>query len=245
MSATCLSARACVPLTPRTCACRFLGRGSSREHGKPQLVQLWTCASEICTWASQICLRCPAALGAQRTLVAVRRRAYRGRSFPVGTIHRTKYRGDVCLLFLCRATAALIGRDACQTPLVFFETVRQAVTAELYERPEVWRLIGYEGPSAPLSGYLHRGFARLSCMQIGFCNHGCAIGAKWSTLHTEIRRAERTGHSIRTRSMAVRISHDTAGRVTGVVYTDETGALRTIAGVIYHPVAAYGATRRR
>ncbi|MDP9178504.1 MAG: hypothetical protein M3O61_12560 [Gemmatimonadota bacterium] len=40
----------------------------------------------------------------------------------------------------------------------FFDTVRQAVTAELYERPEVWRLIGYEGPSAPLGGYLHRGF---------------------------------------------------------------------------------------
>ena len=40
----------------------------------------------------------------------------------------------------------------------FFDTVRQAVSDELYERPEVWRLIGYEGPSAPLGGYLYRGF---------------------------------------------------------------------------------------
>jgi hypothetical protein len=40
----------------------------------------------------------------------------------------------------------------------FFDTVRQAVSDELYERPEVWRLIGFEGPSAPLGGYLYRGF---------------------------------------------------------------------------------------
>lgn len=40
----------------------------------------------------------------------------------------------------------------------FFDTVRQAVVTELYERPEVWRLIGYEGPSAPFGGYLLRGF---------------------------------------------------------------------------------------
>lgn len=40
----------------------------------------------------------------------------------------------------------------------FFDTVRQAVCDALYERPEVWRLIGFEGPSAPLGGYLYRGF---------------------------------------------------------------------------------------
>jgi hypothetical protein len=40
----------------------------------------------------------------------------------------------------------------------FFDTVRQAVSDELYERPEVWRLIGFEGPSASLGGYLYRGF---------------------------------------------------------------------------------------
>lgn len=68
---------------------------------------------------------------------------------------------------------------------------------------------------------------RPSCLQIGFCNHGCAIGAKWSTLYTEIPRAERTGHfELRTRAVAVRITHNAAGRVTSVVYTDATGALR-------------------
>ncbi len=39
-----------------------------------------------------------------------------------------------------------------------FDAVRQSVSDELYERPEVWQLIGFEGPSAPLGGYLHRGF---------------------------------------------------------------------------------------
>jgi choline dehydrogenase-like flavoprotein len=68
---------------------------------------------------------------------------------------------------------------------------------------------------------------RPSCLQIGFCNHGCAIGAKWSTLYTEIPRAERTGHfELRTRSMAVRINHNAAGRVTSVLYTDAAGAMQ-------------------
>ena len=68
---------------------------------------------------------------------------------------------------------------------------------------------------------------RPGCQQIGFCNHGCVIGAKWSTLYTEIPGAERTGHfELRTRAMAVRINHDAAGRVTGVVYTDATGVMQ-------------------
>jgi hypothetical protein len=41
----------------------------------------------------------------------------------------------------------------------FFATVQEAVRAQLYQHPEVWKVIGYEGPSAPLGGYLHRGFA--------------------------------------------------------------------------------------
>ncbi len=36
------------------------------------------------------------------------------------------------------------------------DAVRQAVSDELYERPEVWQLIGFEGPSAPASGRLSR-----------------------------------------------------------------------------------------
>jgi choline dehydrogenase-like flavoprotein len=67
---------------------------------------------------------------------------------------------------------------------------------------------------------------RPGCRQIGFCNYGCAIGAKWSTLYTEIPAAERTGHfELRPSSMALRIEHDRQGRVSGVVYSDAAGVL--------------------
>ena len=73
--------------------------------------------------------------------------------------------------------------------------------------------------SAPYDG-------RPACTQIGFCNTGCATGAKWSTLDTEIPRAESTGHfELRATSMAVRIVHNGRGRVTGVVYRSADGAL--------------------
>jgi choline dehydrogenase-like flavoprotein len=66
---------------------------------------------------------------------------------------------------------------------------------------------------------------RPGCQQIGFCNSGCAIGAKWSTLYTEVPAAEMTGHfELRTEAMATRVSHDKAGKVTGVVYVDAAGA---------------------
>ena len=58
---------------------------------------------------------------------------------------------------------------------------------------------------------------RPACHQIGFCMSGCAIGAKWSTLYTEIPKAETTGRfELRPESMAVKINHDDAGKVTGV-----------------------------
>jgi choline dehydrogenase-like flavoprotein len=67
---------------------------------------------------------------------------------------------------------------------------------------------------------------RPGCQQIGFCNEGCAIGAKWSTLYTEIPRAEQTGHfELRPNAMAVRIDHDERGRVISVVYADQEGVL--------------------
>ena len=67
---------------------------------------------------------------------------------------------------------------------------------------------------------------RPACQQIGFCWDGCAIGAKWSTLYTEIPKAEQTGHfELRTGAMAVRIEHDAKGKVRSVVYADATGAL--------------------
>src|ERR1700721_812738 len=65
---------------------------------------------------------------------------------------------------------------------------------------------------------------RPSCHQIGFCMSGCAIGAKWSTLYTEIPKAEATGHfELRPDSMALRITHDASGQVTGVIYADTPG----------------------
>jgi len=67
---------------------------------------------------------------------------------------------------------------------------------------------------------------RPQCQQIGFCKSGCAIGAKWSTLYTEIPKAEATGRfELRTNAMALKIEHDAAGRVSAVVYADEDGAL--------------------
>ncbi len=67
---------------------------------------------------------------------------------------------------------------------------------------------------------------RPACRQIGFCWSGCAIGAKWSTLYSEIPKAEATDHfELRTNVMAVNINHDDSGKVTGVVYADADGNL--------------------
>lgn len=60
------------------------------------------------------------------------------------------------------------------------------------------------------------------CMQIGFCMQGCLIGAKWSTMYTEIPEAEATGRmDLRSGCTALQIRHDDSGRVTGVLYADE------------------------
>src|SRR3981081_748790 len=68
---------------------------------------------------------------------------------------------------------------------------------------------------------------RDSCLQIGFCFQGCKSGAKWSTLYTEIPKGEATGNlEVRPSSMAIKIEHDASGKVTGVVYADETGAMQ-------------------
>jgi choline dehydrogenase-like flavoprotein len=65
-----------------------------------------------------------------------------------------------------------------------------------------------------------RGF----CIQQGFCVQGCKVGAKWSTLYTEIPRAEATGNlDLRTECLVTRIEHDVSGRATGVVYRDAEG----------------------
>src|SRR3984893_4915589 len=68
---------------------------------------------------------------------------------------------------------------------------------------------------------------RGSCLQIGFCFQGCKSGAKWSTLYTEIPKGEATGNlEVRPNSMVIKIESDASGKVTGVVYADETGAMQ-------------------
>ncbi|MBM2711934.1 GMC family oxidoreductase [Mesorhizobium caraganae] len=68
---------------------------------------------------------------------------------------------------------------------------------------------------------------RNSCQQTGFCFQGCKWGAKWSTLYTEIPKGEATGHlEVRPNAMAIKINHDAAGKVTGVVYADKDGKLQ-------------------
>ncbi|MBZ5527616.1 MAG: GMC family oxidoreductase [Acidobacteriia bacterium] len=65
-----------------------------------------------------------------------------------------------------------------------------------------------------------RGF----CIQQGFCVQGCKMGAKWSTLYTDIPRAERTGKlDLRSECMASRIEHGEDGKVNAVVYRDAQG----------------------
>jgi choline dehydrogenase-like flavoprotein len=62
------------------------------------------------------------------------------------------------------------------------------------------------------------------CLQLGFCFQGCKSGAKWSTLYTEIPKAEATGNfELRPQSHVTRIEHNEAGKVTGVVYFDADG----------------------
>jgi choline dehydrogenase-like flavoprotein len=68
--------------------------------------------------------------------------------------------------------------------------------------------------------YDGRGF----CIQQGFCVQGCKMGAKWSTLYTEIPDAEATGNlDLRIESTATRIEHGSDGRVTGLIYRDSHG----------------------
>jgi choline dehydrogenase-like flavoprotein len=65
---------------------------------------------------------------------------------------------------------------------------------------------------------------RSFCQQIGFCFQGCKSGAKWSTLYSEIPKAEATGHlDLRPDCQALQIQHDARGRASGVLYADTDG----------------------
>lgn len=68
---------------------------------------------------------------------------------------------------------------------------------------------------------------RSHCFQRGFCFQGCRTGAKWSTLYTEIPRAQATGHmELRPESQVVRIEHDAQGKASAVLYYDAKGQLQ-------------------
>lgn len=65
---------------------------------------------------------------------------------------------------------------------------------------------------------------RPACQQIGFCMQGCKIGAKWSTLYTEIPRALETGRvELRPEAMVLQIQTDKSGKANGVLYADKNG----------------------
>lgn len=91
------------------------------------------------------------------------------------------------------------------------------------------RKLGYSAISTgPMAINAAEYDGRPSCRQLGFCTSGCAIGAKWSTLYTEIPKAEETGRfELRPQCMAVRLNHDAMGRVESVDYLDPQGTLRT------------------
>lgn len=65
---------------------------------------------------------------------------------------------------------------------------------------------------------------RPGCIQLGFCNQGCKIGAKWSTLQVDIPTAERSGKlDLRTESMALQLIVNRRNRIDGVLYADSEG----------------------
>lgn len=66
---------------------------------------------------------------------------------------------------------------------------------------------------------------RPGCLQMGFCNQGCKINAKWSTLASEIPRAQATGKlDLRTGCQATRIEVNRRGEIEAVIYRDAEGA---------------------
>lgn len=88
--------------------------------------------------------------------------------------------------------------------------------------------LGY--PSTPTANLAINSVARdgrAPCQQLGFCKSGCLMTAKWSTLYTEIPKAEATGHfELRPECMVVQIEQGDNGKITGVVYADQDGNLQ-------------------
>ncbi len=65
---------------------------------------------------------------------------------------------------------------------------------------------------------------RASCQQLGFCFQGCRMGAKWSTLYTEIPKAEKTNNfELRAEAHVTKINHNKKGKITSVSYINKEG----------------------
>jgi choline dehydrogenase-like flavoprotein len=135
----------------------------------------------------------------------------------------------------------IAGASLIDWPVPYDELLRYYQTAE--QRMGVTRRNGVPGlpasnnfkvmyAAAKKAGYkqVHTGHmainsrvfdGRGACIQQGFCVQGCKMAAKWSTLYTEIPKAEATGNlDLRTECMATRIEHGRDGRVDAVVYRD-------------------------
>src|SRR3990167_2114696 len=86
------------------------------------------------------------------------------------------------------------------------------------------RKMGYQQIIRPTAANPGPDDGRPGCMQIGFCMQGCKIGAKWSTLYTEVPRAQETGRvELRSQCMVLQIQHDKSGKANGVLYVDRQG----------------------
>ena len=46
-----------------------------------------------------------------------------------------------------------------------FQTVRGECVVGIYNNPDVWKVLGYEGASAELGGYINRGFSDIDWLQ--------------------------------------------------------------------------------
>ena len=90
------------------------------------------------------------------------------------------------------------------------------------------RRMGYRDiVSGPMAINSVENDGRPACQQYGFCMSGCMVGAKWSTMITELPRAEATGKcEIRCDAMALKIEHDATGKVTAVLYADGAGNIQ-------------------
>ena len=65
---------------------------------------------------------------------------------------------------------------------------------------------------------------RPGCIQLGFCNQGCRVDARWTTLSAEIPDAEKSGNlDLRPQSMALQLVLDKRDRIQGVLYADVDG----------------------